>query len=169
VQNTIYVDDLPTALTSYGGVLGSNWQWGTYTNPAVGTCCLPEYGMSGDPWVAGDGVFPGSGYRCKRTFATILDGVSNTFMIGESTYVVGTRWGADWAGAVAAGGTTAPPPNYFTTAADWPNTHGFRSNHPGGVQFAFADGSVRFCQNTIALGIYQALGTIAGGEAVEPP
>jgi type II secretory pathway pseudopilin PulG len=169
VQNTIYVNDLPTGLTSYGGVMGSNWQWGNYTNPAVGTCCLPEYGQGQDPWVAGDGMFPGSGYRCPRTFAAITDGTSNTFLVGESTYVPGTRWGADWAGAAAAGGTTAIPPNYFTTAPDWPNTHGFRSKHTGGVQFALADGSVRFCRDTIALGLYQALGTIAGGEVAEVP
>jgi len=71
--------------------------------------------------------------------------------------------------AAAAGGPTATPPNYFTTAADWANTHGFRSNHTGGVQFALADGSVRFCRDTIALAIYQALGTIAGGEVVAVP
>lgn len=169
VQNTIYVDDLLTGLTSYKGVMGSNWGWGTYSNAAVGTCCLPEYGMSSDPWVGGDGVFPGGGYRCPRTFASLLDGTSNTLLVGESTYIPGTRWGADWAGSVGAGGIASAPPNYFTTPSDWANTYGFRSNHTGGVQFAFGDGSVRWCSDTIPLGLYRALATISGGEAVEAP
>ncbi|WP_435019077.1 DUF1559 domain-containing protein [Tundrisphaera sp. TA3] len=43
---------------------------------------------------------------------------------------------------------------------------GFRSNHPGGANFAFGDGSVRFLKQTIATRTYQALGTRAGGEIV---
>ena len=41
-----------------------------------------------------------------------------------------------------------------------------RSAHPGGVLVAFADGHVSFYTDTIDLGIWQALGTIAGGEAI---
>jgi prepilin-type N-terminal cleavage/methylation domain-containing protein len=168
--NTIYVDDLPCGLTSYRGVMGSNWGWGTFPNGAVGTCCLPEYTSNpNDPWVSGDGMFPGSGYRCKRRYVDVTDGASNTFLVGESYYVPGSYWGSDWAGAVGAGGSAAAPPNYYTTPADWANTYGFRSKHLDGAQFALADGSVRFISNNIALGVYQALATIAGGEAVELP
>jgi len=42
----------------------------------------------------------------------------------------------------------------------------FRSNHPGGVNFAFADGSVKFVKQTVNDQAYQALGTRAGGEVV---
>ncbi len=41
-----------------------------------------------------------------------------------------------------------------------------RSKHPGGVNVLFGDGSLRFLQNNIALGVYQALGTLNGGEPV---
>jgi prepilin-type processing-associated H-X9-DG protein len=41
---------------------------------------------------------------------------------------------------------------------------GFRSRHPGGANFAFADGSVKFITNGINLNTYRALGTRAGGE-----
>ena len=41
-----------------------------------------------------------------------------------------------------------------------------RSMHPGGVNVAMADGSVRFAKNTIAISVWQFLGTRAGGEVV---
>jgi prepilin-type N-terminal cleavage/methylation domain-containing protein/prepilin-type processing-associated H-X9-DG protein len=43
---------------------------------------------------------------------------------------------------------------------------GFRSLHPGGANFAFADGSVKFIKETINLSTYRALGTRSGGEVV---
>lgn len=41
---------------------------------------------------------------------------------------------------------------------------GFRSMHPNGCQFAFADGSIHFLQQTISQTLYQAYSTYAGGE-----
>jgi len=41
-----------------------------------------------------------------------------------------------------------------------------RSYHPGGVQTAFADGSVSFMADTINDATWRALGTMAGGEVV---
>ncbi|APW60740.1 DUF1559 domain-containing protein [Paludisphaera borealis] len=40
------------------------------------------------------------------------------------------------------------------------------SNHPGGVNAAMADGSVRFMKNSISMPIWWALGTKAGGEVL---
>ena len=43
---------------------------------------------------------------------------------------------------------------------------GFRSRHPGGANFALADGSVKFIKNSINLIAYRALGTRALGEVI---
>jgi prepilin-type N-terminal cleavage/methylation domain-containing protein/prepilin-type processing-associated H-X9-DG protein len=43
---------------------------------------------------------------------------------------------------------------------------GFRSLHPGGANFAIADGSVKFIKDSINLRTYRALATRAGGEVI---
>jgi prepilin-type N-terminal cleavage/methylation domain-containing protein/prepilin-type processing-associated H-X9-DG protein len=48
-------------------------------------------------------------------------------------------------------------------------TPNFRSDHPGGIQFLFADGSARMLADTIEARAYRALSTIAGGEATIAP
>jgi len=71
--------------------------------------------------------------------------------------------------------TPLQPPDWFNPAVNSQSgiaackTLGqwsFRSLHPGGVNFAFADGSVKFVKNTVDWMTYRALGTRAGGEVV---
>ena len=44
--------------------------------------------------------------------------------------------------------------------------YAFRSNHPGGANFAFADGSVKFIKQTVNDVSYMGLGTRANGEVI---
>jgi prepilin-type processing-associated H-X9-DG protein len=43
-------------------------------------------------------------------------------------------------------------------------TSNFRSDHPGGGNFLFADGSLHFLSDAIDLVSYQAISTIDGGD-----
>jgi prepilin-type N-terminal cleavage/methylation domain-containing protein len=172
------------AVTSYKGVSGANW--GTdfvgvtndtsfstpYRNPVPGSAAA-QNGLE-----KGDGLFWRADMRQGRiSLGAIADGTSNTFMIGEDMGAY-CRWN-EWALPNGAIGTCAIPPNVgnkipdpdlgFDTAAKigrWPTRYSFRSNHPGGVNFVMGDASVRTVSDGIALQIYRALATRAGGEIV---
>jgi prepilin-type processing-associated H-X9-DG protein len=125
----------------------------------------------------GDGIFWRADIRKGDMRITdIVDGTSNTYMIGEDVpeFIL---WNA-WTVANGANGTCAIPPNTGITIptgsnnktpsdnVNWQERYSFRSRHPGGLQFAMADGTVRFVKETIPLQIYRAFATIKGGETV---
>jgi prepilin-type processing-associated H-X9-DG protein len=108
------------------------------------------------------------------TIATIPDGTSNTFMVGEDLMNRNAHCG--WPVANYSTGTCSIPlnvnvpgngPQYSIT--DWPQIYSFRSMHSGGANFCFGDGGVRFITASIDLTQYRALATVNGGEAVSAP
>ena len=165
---------IAVGITNYKGVQGANFQFGRWINRGVN-------GGSTEAWNDGDGIIYAMNWQRPKTFAHITDGSSNTFMIGEDLWdpeVPGpSRFGKGfaWCHTVETMLTCAIPPNAKQANGqplaknDWANRHGFKSRHPGGVQFALCDGSVRFISDTVPLGLYRALATIAGGEVVSPP
>jgi len=62
----------------------------------------------------------------------------------------------------------ADPANQCVNATDNLLHKAARSRHSGGVNVLFGDGSVRFVTNSVPLNIWQAISTMAGGEAVGP-
>lgn len=64
---------------------------------------------------------------------------------------------------------TNPSGNQARCIMNWHVTWGFKSNHPGGSQFALADGSVRFLRDTISHRTYQLLGCRHDGQPVTLP
>ncbi len=97
-------------------------------------------------------------------FAEILDGLSNTLLIGERSSRLEF---ATWVGAVPGayrgtarivGRAGSVPNDVLNDFADFSSYHAF------GANFAMADGSVRLISDTIDLAVYQALASRAGGE-----
>jgi len=157
----------PVGLTNYKGVSGGNWAWGTYTYT----------GPTGDNngLDNGNGIFFRSDWSKKNKLATITDGTSNTFLIGEDLPSLNVHCG--WPYCNTANGTCGIPLNNalvngqpgFNNPGDWPNVYSFRSRHPGGGQFAMADGSVTFVAQTIALQTYRDLASKEGAEVAVAP
>jgi len=117
-----------------------------------------------------NGIFYRNNYQDGLKLASITDGTSNTFMVGED--VVGQNLHS---AAFYSNGDYCSchgPPNYFVTPptpGSWWNVMTFRSKHPGIVQFAIGDGSVRIISQNIDYNLYRYLATKAGGEAVSVP
>jgi prepilin-type N-terminal cleavage/methylation domain-containing protein/prepilin-type processing-associated H-X9-DG protein len=131
-----------------------------------------------------NGVF----YRNSHIgFRDILDGTSTTLMIGERSRNVA---GATWVGMIPSGlscnnptwpvqvceasnalilAHTGPSPD--EPWVDVPNNKkagvdDYHSLHPGGCNFAFCDGSIRFVKETINPQVFSDMATRAGGEVI---
>ena len=104
--------------------------------------------------------------------AGVEDGLSNTLMLGESLVMsLNDYWNGGWMhynGGMSAGSTIIPintksdKQDYCSPATEsqynWNVGYGFKSRHPGGSNFLFGDGSVRFLPQNIDHKTYQLLG-----------
>ncbi|WP_337175060.1 DUF1559 domain-containing protein [Paludisphaera sp.] len=124
------------------------------------------------------------------SFAAISDGLSNTMMVsellvGQPTNGLDLR-GFSWCGPLGTY-TAWTGPNSRAADVLWPGLcnspvgsgtnppcvnadvtwyNAARSKHPGGVNVAMCDGSVRFIKDAISLPTWRAISTTQGGEVV---
>lgn len=170
--DTLNADEIGTdraAGTSYVGSLGSN---------CLSPASTPGYACDNSPALGDDGTANspgGNGMLCRFgqnfNLANVRDGTSSTLLIGEQ--IMGaSQWNA-WVHSNQSVGSTAIPLNFtfIDTATkkpstNWPYTYSFRSNHSGGANFAFADGTVHFIKTSISFPVYQALSTRERGEVL---
>lgn len=112
----------------------------------------------------GNGIF----YRNSQVkIAHITDGTSNTLMVGERSAKL---YKASWTGVVVGIneaqalvlGSADHPPNYIGGHAE-----DFASRHVQGVNFLFADGSVRNINDTVLQSAWLAMASRSGGETVD--
>jgi prepilin-type N-terminal cleavage/methylation domain-containing protein/prepilin-type processing-associated H-X9-DG protein len=120
------------------GSLGANLQYLTQTYCMTGST-LSSFSTQGFAW-ASSGNGEGGGYSHVNT-----PNLKNC-------------WGSNQ--------DTVSPNAANGNQYQWGSMIAAKSNHPGGVNMGFLDGSVKFIKNTVNPGTYGAIGTKAGGEIV---
>jgi hypothetical protein len=162
-------DGVMTATTNYKGCLGDSVQ----TSGAGDDSPFPDLGSKPDCHNTAEcnGLIWRNTYFAPIPFRKVIDGVSHTFMVGETVVEQDYHSAAyfadgDWA-------TCGNPLNFFIVPAteqnikaapQWMQARGFKSMHPGGAHFVMADGSAHFVNESIDHNVYRGLATRNGGE-----
>lgn len=121
----------------------------------------------------------GRGKFKHREFRDITDGVSNTLAYGEISGIppreekeIADRSGWAFGAKYSSSGKLIEIYSCKTVSqninmpATRLNDVPFRSNHPGGAQFALVDGSVQFIEANVDLNIFKIMSSIDAGEPV---
>jgi prepilin-type N-terminal cleavage/methylation domain-containing protein/prepilin-type processing-associated H-X9-DG protein len=143
--------------TCYKGNMGDNT-----TGPFPGS--NNSYGDLSGPYPTATGIFWRGTNVVK--ISSVTDGTSNTMLAAEALPNK-CNWNA-WSESNSSVATTSIPMNQ-TVNTDRTNPsycYGFQSQHPGGMNAAFCDGSVKFLKTTINQNIYRGISTKAGFETI---
>lgn len=125
------------------------------------------------------GNYPGSepmlAALSHTRFRDVVDGLSQSLLVGEWTYVnapIGEST-VSWCGLVSDGigyqFVASLPHLTLFPGVGVNDSAAFHSRHAGGTHFLIGDGSVQFLGESTDAEVYYALSTINGGEAVSSP
>ncbi len=145
---------MPCYATHYFGLLGPQG-----INPVTGSA----YGGANDNTVA-HGGYANQGIMFSNSWiriAEILDGTSNTFIVGELSWEDAAAFRAWHRGINGTTSGTSKNVEYAINLIPYQGGLNFNdvsmgSMHPGGTHFAISDGSVRFISETIDMALYLA-------------
>ena len=163
--------DAPSPPAPNGGYGGRNAQFYFGIDHGDGVICRnalhnPTTHHAGEPQC------PGLSGPLTTSDMEIRDGLSNTFLLGESV-PAWCNWSAWmwWDGSTATCGIPLnhEEPNIRRkfNRGDKQSTYGFMSRHSDGGNFGFCDGSARYINEDIDMHTYHGLATIDGGELLE--
>ena len=172
---------------SYRAVAGSHWDERNQVRASGHSWNIP--GQSGTAFATSArlaGIYhkvrPGHSSQIAdvEKMSSVTDGTSNTLAFGEQYAPETTRRGTFWAYTYTtynASGAWPHPGNLLDYDAcgrlpgpPWSECiDGWGSAHPGGGNFAAADGSVHFISDTTDYRMFCNLCTMAGGENVQLP
>jgi prepilin-type N-terminal cleavage/methylation domain-containing protein/prepilin-type processing-associated H-X9-DG protein len=191
-NGVVYTDDWDNAGPMFNGPISGNPTWTVSASDYIAT--------SGVYHTFSNLVYP-AGYPNDRSgvlqdnfptkIAKIIDGTSNTTMVGECggapyLYLAGQKadsdpwtrygfgiqgnaWADSFNGENWLAGSDITGLNFGTCAINCRNVAGFYSFHSGGANFVFADDSVRFVPQDIDPKVIMEIITIAGGFPVDAP
>ena len=121
-------------------------------------------------WANFEGIF---GNRSKTTFGNISDGTSNTLLFGEVVSFETGSFGTESAISYSWMGNAVLPMNFWPKSVQGTNgiriSYAYRSNHPGVVQFASADGAVHTISENAELTTMQNLSGRSDGTVASIP
>ena len=162
-----FVNNAPPWASHYIGNMGPN------DRPSGGTRYDVTLTNSPQGGVARQGVL---GYDTKIRVTDIIDGSSNTFLVGEMSTVrpgglsMGRRawtrgcWsGSDLQCTSARNVANAMNTVWYNGSNNFNNVS-FGSMHPGGTHWLFGDASVRFMSESTSMAVYLATASRDGGE-----
>ncbi|HMP05655.1 MAG TPA: DUF1559 domain-containing protein, partial [Lacipirellulaceae bacterium] len=171
-----YWDGIAVPTTSYRGSIGDSAMTdGNARGSTTVTTFPPGFGSLPDCHNTAEcnGLFGRNTSVRPVTLKSITDGQSNTFLLGETVVSQDFHSMAFFSDGDFA--TCGIPLNLFLLGLDvttlkqspnWMQTRGFKSLHPGGSQFAMADGSTQYINEGIDGAVYRGLATRAGDEVV---
>lgn len=174
---------VPVAVTSYKGVLDDTFLGQTFGGTVSNDASVYPSGTYSEPPPSYDsgatrdchnnlrcrGIFFRQSFQRPVKIASVTDGTSHTLMIGESLpdydkHSAAFYANGDWCSCNLPLNNLLNVDPATLNLEFWWDQQSFRSMHPGGAQFALADGSVRFVSDGIDNQTYRVACTRNGEE-----